>query len=312
MAVNITNTGLTHTLQGMADKWDLVQLIPVNIFSVEEDRGLDLCCINELVLADSTNIANQNDIKGFMFQVAASTDTLVMTLQKNNVDVATLDTNTLGTYYAIGSIIYYTDQSLMTGYILEWSKVLSVHGIGRYRIKIDYTSFSGLITYYSNYFNLKLFSVDAASGTIRIESYMNGYMMRERMNYKGLNFPDMIRVRGWFGNSEEKLETTNDIYANYLGEKRVVVQRKINQIEIYNLELLPLPKCLADRIRYYHFFANDIYLSDYNELNYDYDLQRIRILKNEAFNFVYTKTGRNIIIKGKLQEQIIDNEKTNC
>ena len=312
MSVNIINTGLTHALQGMADKWDLVQLNPVIIFPEEDNRGMDLCCHSQLVLADATGIANQNDINGFMFQLAAATDILVMTLQKNNVNVATLNSNALGTYYALGTIVYYTDQSLLIGYSLEWSKVLAAYGIGSYRIKIIYTSFGGANTYYSQNFILKTFSNDVANGTIRIESYMNGYMMRERINYKGINFVDMMRVRGWFGNSEEKLETTNDVYANYIGEKRVIRQRKINQIEIYNLELLPLPKCLADKIRYYHFLANEIYMSDYNIYNYDYDLKRIQIYKDTAFDFKYSKSFREIIISGKISEAIQDVQKTSC
>jgi hypothetical protein len=312
MSVTILNTGLTHALQGMADKWDLNQLSSVVIFPVEEDRDYSLCCIKESVLADYSGTIWKNDVKGFMFQVAAPTDTLVMYLQKDTVDVATLNDNTYGTYYAIGGITYYTDQSLLTGYILEWSKVLALNGIGNYRIKIVYTTFSGSTTTYSNNFKLRVYSFENASGTVRIDSYMNGYLMRNRMNYKGLNFPNMIRVRGWFGNSEEKIETTNDIYANYINEKRLVVQRKVQQTDIFNLELHPLPKCIANDIRYYHFLANDIYITDYNILNYDYDLQRKRIYKDEAFVFKYTKTKRNIIIRGKLIEAINDNQKTNC
>ena len=311
MTVSLINTGLNHALQGMADKWDLNKLSTIKLFPTEEDRDYDICCVRQLVLADATGIAWQNDKNGFMFQVAAPTDTLVITLQKNNADIATLNDATYGTYYAIGSITYYSDQSLMTGYILEWSKVLALQGAGNYRIKIIYTTFSGTTTDYSQTYQLRTYSFANASGTIRIESYMNGYLMRDRMNYKDLNFVDMIRVRGWFGNADEKLETINDIYANYSGEKRVVVQRKVNQIDIYNLEILPLVKCIADKIRYYHFLANDIYMTDYNVLNYDYELQRIRILKDSAFEFKYTKTERKIIIRGKLTEQIQDLQKTN-
>lgn len=312
--INFINYGADHVLNGMAFKWDLKTLIPGKLFPVEEDREYPLCCINQLVLADNTGIENQNDKSGFMFRVMSSSDTLEMYLEKNEVEMVHLNDNTYGTYYSIGSITFYTDQALLTGFILDWSKVLAgvSLGPGRYRVRVDYTTYTGTESTYSNNYILRTFSNDVADGTIRIESYMDGYMMRDRINYKGLNFVDMIRVRGWFGNPEEKIEVTNDIYANQGTEKRVVAQRKVNQLDVFMLETLPLPKCIADKIKYYHFFANTIYMSDYNILNYDYDLKRKRVYKDEAFTFKYTPTTRGIIIKGKLTEQIQDLQKTNC
>jgi hypothetical protein len=58
--------------------------------------------------------------------------------------------------------------------------------------------------------------------------------------------------------------------------------------------------------------GNTVYITDYNVLNYDYELQRKRIIKEEAFTFNYTKTTRGVIIKGRLSEQIQDLQKTNC
>jgi hypothetical protein len=310
--ITITNTGLDHVLNGMCDKWDITTLQTTKLFPTEEDRDWDVCCIHQLVLADNTGTVHQNDVSGFMFQVAAATDTLDMYLDKNGVQVAQLNTSTLGTYYALGSIVYYSDQSLLTGYILEWSKVLAIHGIGNYQVRVVYNTFSGATTESSNIFTLRTFTASIANGTIRIESYMDGYIMKDRINYKGLNFPDMLRVRGFFGNPEEKIETTNDVYANYLGNKRVIVQRKVNQFDIYPFETLPVPKCVADKIRYYHFLGNTVYISDYNILNYDYNLQKKQVFKDEAFSFKYTGTTRGVIIKGKLNEAVQDLEKSNC
>jgi hypothetical protein len=310
--IEVTNNGIDHVLNGMADKFDLIQKQTVKLFPAEEDRDWDVCCHHQSVLADATGIAHQNDINGFMFQVGTPTDTLEMYLDKSGVQVAQLNSTTYGTYYALGSITYYTDQALLTGYILEWSKVLAAHGIGDYQVRVILNTFGGATTESSNIFNLRTYSTDKANGTIRIESYMDGYIMKDRINYKGLNFPDMLRVRGFFGNPEEKIETTNDVYANYSGNKRVVVQRKVNQYDLYPFETLPIPKCVTDKIRYYHFLGNTVYISDYNIFNYDYTLQKKQIFKDEAFTFKYTKTSRGVIIKGKLTEQVQDLQKTNC
>jgi len=310
--IYIENTGLNHVLNGMACKWNVITFQTGKLFPEEEDRDYDLCCNNQLVLADATGIANQNDVSGFMFKASAPTDTIALYLEKDEAQIAALNSSTYGTYYALGSIVFYPDQDLLSGYILNWSAVRTAHGIGNYRIRLDYTTYSGTTSSYSNNYILRTFSNEIADKTIRIESYMDGYMMRERINYKGLNFVDMIRVSGWFGNPEEKIEVTNDIFANQLLDKRVVVQRKVNQMDTYIIETLPLPKCIADRIRYYHFFGNTVYMSDYNILNYDYDLKRIRIYKDTAFDFKYTGTTRGVIIKGKLTEMVQDMQKTNC
>jgi hypothetical protein len=309
--IDVDNTGILHELKGMCSKWDLNTYIPI-IPPADVTNDLNLCCINQLVLADTSAIIYQNDVNSFMYNVGASSCTLTMYLQKNNITIATLNSSTYGTYYAKGSIVYYTDQSLLTGYVVEWSKVLALHGEGSYRIKFDYVAFGTTTTFYSNLFNLRTYSTARALGTIRIDSYMDGYMMRDNINYKGLNFPDMVRVRGWFGSAEEKYEITNDIYSTYNKEKRVVVQRKVNQYDIYDLETHPLPKCIADKIRYYHFFGNTVYLNDYNIFNYDDQLKQIRVYKGEAFDFKYTKTTKGIMISGKLTEQIQDLQKTNC
>jgi len=312
MAIDILNTGLTHNLNGMCISFDLIRYNTATIIATEEDREYDLCCYNNIVLADNTGVANQNDVNSFMFLLAASTDTLNIFLEKDSVEVVQITDDTLGKFYELGSITYYPDQALLKGCIIYWANVLNTYGVGKYRLRFDYTTLGVANSFYSITYNLKTFSWEIANNTIRIESYMDGYLMKERINYKGLNFPDMIRVRGFFGNEDEKFEVTNDIYSNLLNEKRVVVQRKVNQFNIYNFETLPLPKCIADKIKYYHFFGNTIYVSDYNKLNYNWELERIRIYKDAAFDYKYTKTTRGVIIKGKLNEQIQDLQKTNC
>ena len=314
MAVTlVNNTGLSHYLNGMAIKFDLTEYIPAKIFDVaEDDRGYDLCCIEQLVLADDTGIANQNDITGFMFRVGDITETLDIYLLKNGVQVAQINNSTYGTYYAINSITTYAGQELLTGVSLEWSKVLADFGEGVYQLQINYNGLFAASVEYSSKYRLRTYSNASAMGTIRIESVMNGYMLRERINYKDLNFVDMIRVKGFFGNAEEEVEVTNDVYATLAGENRVIAQRKVNQIDVYKLETHPLPKCLADKIKYYHFFGNTVYVSDYNYINYDYGLKRVRVYKDTAFEFTYTGTTRAVIIKGKLKEQIQDLQKTNC
>ena len=309
--ITTENTGYEHYLKGFCCEAIANTKNIISIFPTEDERDFESCGYRNLVLADATEEANQNDVNSFLFKLASSSDTIVMTLQKDSVDVVALNDDTYGTYYALGSITYYDDQVLYAGYVLEWSKVLALHGIGNYRLKIEITSYGDSSTNYSICYLLHQFSNSLADKTIRIESKMNGYMLKSKMNYKGLNLPDMIRVDGYFGDAEEEQETVSDIFSSLNGQNRVVEQRKVNVIDIYNFETEMLPKCIADKIRYYHFLANEVYMSDYNSYNYDYDLKRIQVYKEDAFEFDYPKRNRSIIIKGKLKEKVQDNQKTN-
>jgi len=315
MAIITENTGKEHVLRGATAEAIASVLEPVVLFTEEDERGFDMCNYQNIVLADATGEENQNDINSFLFKLSNINDTLVLTLEKVGTiyDIVLDGSANLGTFYDKNTINYYDEQLLYTGYTLNWADVLAKanYGIGNYRIKAELTSFGSTTTSYSGCYTLREFSTAIADSTIRIESYMNGYMLRKGINYKGINLVDMIRVKGFFGDAEEEQTITNDLYASLSGEDRVVSQRKVNVLNIYNFETQMLPKCIADKIRYYHFFANEVYISDYNSDNYDYGIKRIKIYKEEAFEFEYPKISRKIIIKGKLKEQVQDNQKTN-
>ena len=311
--VTTENTGYIHNLKGFACECIANVKITVDLFPEVDDRDFEACSYQQLVLASTTDTdENKNDKTSHLFKMASTSDTIVMSLERNGVDVVpVLNDDTYGTYFALNSINYYSEQNVYAGYTIEWRKVLSAFGTGKYRLKVVTTSYGNTNTSYSVCYNLMNFSDSVADKTLRIESVMSGYMMRSAMNYKDINLVDMIRVEGFFGQSEEEFTITNDIFATSQGKNRVVEQRKVNNIDIYNFEIKPLLKCVADKIKNYHFFGNKIYMSDYNSTAYDYNLKRIQIYKDESFDFEYPVNSRKIAIKGKVKEQIQDQQKTN-
>ncbi len=308
----IRNSGNLMQLVGMTTDLVATPMGKLQALPITDDRDFKTCCYSNIVLTDGTGTGSlKNDISSFMFKCTTNSDTFTLQLFKDDTFLADLNDDNYGTFYDLGSIIYYLDQALMFGYTIDWTKVYNAEGEGNYKIVAVITSFGVDTTIASVNYKLMLYSQDNVEGTFRIYSKMNGYLMRTDMNYKGLNLPDMIRVPGFFGNATESLTITSDLFTTLNGDKRSVEVRKVNKIDIYQLYTLPLPKCIADSIINYHFLANEIYITDYNNINYDYSLNNIKVYKDEAFDFSYGMNNRLVIIRGKLKEAIQDNQKTN-
>jgi hypothetical protein len=312
MAVITLNTGREHNLKGMAAKWDVSVLKDVVPFFEDTDKGFTDCCYQNLVFADSTGIETQNDINSFIFKVNRTTDVVTYKLYKGGVFLADITGTTYGTIYPVNSILYYEDQKFLAGLTIEWAKVYAAHGAGVYFIRATVTPVSGTATVADTInYTLWLYSDEKADKSIRIESIMNGYMLRSGINYTGLQFVDMIRVRGFFGRFQPEIETTNDIFETLEGQKKVVKQRKVQRSDIYELETLPLPKCIMEKITDYHFFADTLMITDFNFNNYDYNLLKKRVYLHENFELIYTDTSRYAYLRAKVKEQIKDNQKLN-
>lgn len=312
MAVITTNTGREHKLKGMAASWTVDVLRDIEPFYKDEAKEFSDCCYQNLVLADNTGIETQNDVNSFIFKVNRTSDVVTYKLYKNGSFVANITGTTYGVIYPVNTILYYEDQKFLAGLTIEWYKVLALHGAGVYYIQATITPLSGTPTVAETInFILWEYSDEKADKYIRIESIMNGYMLRTGINYTGLQLLDMIRVRGFFGRFQPEIETTNDIFETLEGEKKLVKQRKVKRTDIFELETLPLPKCIMERITEHHFFADTLKITDYNYNNYDYQLLQKRVYLHEDYEMIYSPTSRYAYLRAKVKEQIQDNQKIN-
>ena len=155
-------------------------------------------------------------------------------------------------------------QHLYLGYKLEWRKVLQVHGHGTYKIKKKVTHADlSVDEECSCLFDLCQYTNERANETVRIETIQNGKIIGQGLNYIGMNWQEQIRIKGFFGNKQRRLEQDN-----YLDRNRNTTQIQDSLIHEFTLEPYFFPECLRYRIDEI-LLANEILISDYNSDNTD-------------------------------------------
>jgi len=310
MAIVTQNTGTDAYLLGMATKQNVETMALLTLpFVIEDERDWDLrCCGENIVMASLTDSSlDKNDMTAFIFKMTRADDLFEIELYKDGVKIDDITDDSYGRYWNVGDITEYADQVLLCGIELDWNKVLAAHGIGNYYLNF----LINLIDYPSYVYRLYEFDIKKLNGYVKFESYMNGLLLRKRINYRDLNIRHTQRLKGVFGLVENEIETTNDMFTRNGSNNRELVQRKVNHIDIYTLETLPLLKCQSDDIFNYHFLANELYMSDYNAVNYSYDYIRKKVYIEDAPERKYSHSTREVIIVAKLKESIQDNEKRN-
>lgn len=269
------------------------------------DRGFDKCCYTQLALADlSDSKSYKNDFTGEFYKRQTPNDTVDFLLKDMDtmVEVA-LNDGTYGEFQPFGG-----PQSDLSFYIVDWRKVLSVLGIGTYQIKKE-IGVAGLppVDIFSNSIVLKKFSIEAADLTVRIESEMDGLLVKEDVNFKNTGYRTSIRLKGFFGNNNPKFEQELLFKNDY--DTVQVTMSKENEYRFYASQL---PECIVVHLLDHIIFGNVIRISDYNKNNpsYLYELTPVKLVGNDGFT--YTNTHRGVTINLKFTDQFQNNRKTNC
>jgi hypothetical protein len=235
-------------------------------------------CVGALpVFGDLTSDDPQNnDFTSFLgFQFPGTTVEYFL-LDENCQEIATLNDYTYGAYYTQGFLSesngFTFFQSNYIGYKLEWQKVLQLNGPGGYKIK-EKTTYSDLTTSEecSCFFELCQYSDERADETVRIETTQNGNTISPGLEYLGVNWQEQIRIPGFFGNKQRRLEQDN-----YLDRNRNTTQIQDSLIHEFTLEPYFWPDCLREEIDSI-LLANEILISDYNLLNTD-NLKNISVI----------------------------------
>lgn len=270
---------------------------------VSED--LDECCYQSPVLASSTsNDEWKNDINSFLFKRNFSSETIVLTLQKNGVTDLPIVNDDFGVYSDFGA---FSDYPNYKGIKIEWQKVLLLEGPGTYRIKIESNFLTGSQTSYSIPFVLNEYTQDRADKTFRIQSVQNGYLRHIDFDFTNLNWVDGLRIRGFFGNRQAEYEQENVLYANR--DSKQVRSELINK---YVCQTMQIPDCITDQIIEYHNFANKLFFTDYNLNNH----KKTYIQKEVVFDSMESIDYKDTSVFAPLQLNYKDfNQnylKTNC
>ena len=197
-------------------------------------------------------------------------------LDENCNEIAALNSSTYGVYYPINSFSigngFTFFQSRFVGYKLDWKKVLQSFGSGVYKIK-ELTTYADLSTTEecSCFFDLSQYTDERANETVRIETTQNGYIIGQGLDFTNTNWKQQIRIPGFFGNKQRRLEQDN-----YLDRNRNTTQIQDTLIHEFTLEPYFWPHCLRDEIDSI-LLANEILISDYNSDNTD-DLKNISVI----------------------------------
>jgi hypothetical protein len=218
-----------------------------------------------------------NDFTSFLDIELPGTTVSYILLDGNCQEIATLNDNTYGAYYAQGFLTeangYTYIQSLYTGYRLKWKEILTTFGPGTYKIKkkVEGKDTDYLLEECSCLFDLCEFSEERANETVRIETTQNGNTISPGLEFLGVNWKEQIRIPGFFGNKQRRLEQDN-----YVDRNRNTTQIQDTLVHEFTLEPYFWPHCLRDQIDSI-LLANEILISDYNLLNTD-DLKNISVI----------------------------------
>jgi len=311
MTIISRNTGLSMKLKGMAT--DIVatpknKLKGIVIEDTSEKYGAVSCCELNLVCADAnSNDLDKNDSTALFFELSTKNDSFSIDLWKDGVFATHLTNTDYGVLYLPNTINYYPNQNALCGFVIDWKKVLLAFGIGQYKCVINIEGEN----YNSLKYDLRQWSDSIVEGYICVESYMNGYLLRPQMNFKGLNIRDCARFKGFFGLVQPENVVTKDLFTSNNGNSREVVTRKTIKVDVFQLFLKPIYECYADRLINYHLFGNEIYITDNNSNNYSYDYVRVKVVSEEAPKLTFLQANRKVIIEVRLKEAIQDNQKTN-
>ena len=237
-------------------------------------------CVGTLpVFGDLTSdILQNNDFTSFLAYQRPGTSVSFKLLDENCNFLANLFDSTYGTYYPINYFGsgYTFFQNDYVGYKLDWKKVLQSFGSAGYKIqKRTISNFVPAafepIEECSCFFELSQYTDERANETVRIETIQNGYIIGQGLDFTNTNWKQQIRIPGFFGNKQRRLEQDN-----YLDRNRNTTQIQDTLIHEFTLEPYFWPHCLRDEIDSI-LLANEILISDYNSDNTD-DLKNISVI----------------------------------
>ena len=243
-----TNTTPYNITQG-----DCYKILGKSKKGVETTMSLDFCLpcckYTEKVFGSDNSNYWENDIRTFFFAKALDDDSVDFYLYKDGEELALLD-GSLGTLNTSGDNIYY---------YLNFSSVLSLYGSGTYSVVYKGVYYGESFERESHSYLLMPYDIRLANGTVLIESYQNGYIISEDVDYTGLNLYQAIRVKADKMLIDSKIETDN-----YMDEDYQLKQIRDKIVNEYTLRIFPIPKELSDKILYNYILGDSILLTDYN------------------------------------------------
>ena len=272
--------------------------IPINYDDIFKE-----CCYKHIVLADLSNNADyRNDYSGFYYHSQGVGDYCFFKI-KNVIT----DTEIILTDSTYGQLINLNSSgNRLYGFKVEWRKVLNLLGEGEYQV-IKMINLLGSVTEVNSItFSLRKFSTKIADKSIRIDVVMNGWIEKDNINFKGINWKHSLRLPGFFGRREPKYEEDILVRRNFVKE-----QISMKQTNEYKLQTNMIPDCLTKEIFDFILYANDIYINDYNLNNHSYEYVKFGVKFSNNDNTEYFVKSRKARLNLTFTDRLENNIKRN-
>lgn len=216
--------------------------------------------------------------------------------------------NNSGTYYNFGSLCIRN----WKGYDIDWRQILINHGEGLYRLHVTHI-ISGTIGFLvSEPYCLKEWSCAGTDVTVRWETTITGGRLgsittdcsvfefccfRENLVVGSVTWRDQIRVYAFFGKEKTEYERVQVEY-----QDGTIVQTKNEAIQKFEYESALQPKWVHDRLKAYAFMADELYVTDYNWNNSDYEIDKKSVVCDGAYEPEYHEDTRYSYVKVQFKE----------
>ena len=266
-----------------------------SIFEAEKRGKCSPCnTCNQLALASiSENEGYKNDTKGVFLKKGDASDVVTFTIEQNEVVLPNL-----------GTVAVFPQDALAVGFIFEWKQYLTTYGVGCFIIKCQFT-ISGVDGEFKiGVYDLKPYSIDHASSTVRVLSKFKSYSLNNDIDFTDSNFEDSIRFNGFFGNRKPDTQINNLISKGRIVEK--VTRENLN---VYELRTDPINECKTKQLLDFHFLHEDeIYISDHNATNHSFNYFDKPLILNDTPEIEYVDGDRNAKITAVFGDKKLNNK----
>lgn len=256
---------------------------------IEEDRGYNDCCCEQLVLANAGSDSWKNDKTAVWIKLGSVSDSFNFKLYKDGILAV----------YSITPVAFVNEQNAYYA-VINWYDVLISDGIGCYEIRRDW-DISGITgSDIWGHYQLKPYTIQNAIGTARVRALFNLNQEIEGINFTGSNVESSLRFYGFIGNSQPNMEIDNLIYSNR--EMKSNIRENLTDYEIL---VDPTLKCItAPLINLYLLSENELFISDYNAHNHDYCIKDLPVIVSESPELIYPDPfTRKAGIKAKVSDK---------
>lgn len=278
-------------------------------FPEPPDRGFSECCYRNYVLADLGDTASyKNDYSSVFYKRQTPNDTVTFQLVGVVLGTVALVDSTHGILYPFGSV----GQPDLKYFTVEWRKILALFGEDSYKIRMVLSIAGVAFTIDTFSYELRQFSQTIADKTVRIDSKLDGKLLKINTDFRNTGYKNSLRMQGFFGNRQANFEQDNVVFSSKNGLPYYEDQITMSNDWDYVFSAYQMPECLTRLLYNELLWGNQLFLSDYNLNNHSYIYEVLPAILAESNETTYNALSRLVNVSLTFKDRTKDNRKTNC